>query len=892
MSNTVTLHFKGDATDLRRALVSLGEGFSNFEGGAALSVVALGGLTAAIGAAPMIIGGALAGVPMLFAAIGAAAALHNKAIKKEFKSLRDDVIAQFATMAEPIVNSMHNIIELTRGELSRLAPALSHIFAATAPMMEEVTKGIFALADNAMPGFVRAVDAAGPVIAEMRAGLGRLGDAITYFFTKMAENSDAGARGMKAFFDTVNWLIKGLADLLVWLTNDAVAIHAIHDAVMGVLPVIGQLLYQLEKALGPAFKALVPLVLDIAKTIQAFLVPIFQALSGPMGRVAQALATELHPAFMALQRLFVTLNPLLVHVANTVGDLLVRGIQAVGPLLPPLIDAFGELVKANAGWLPIIVKLAETVLPQFFQILTSVAKALFTALQPAFRAVQDVVAQLMPIIGQVIGQIGTLLVDAIHILMPLLPPLIRFFGDLIAAALQLVPPIARIAEALLPVLATVVTSLMDALRPLLPIIVQIADKLGTLLVGAINILAPLLPPLIDFAGRVVEVLLRWIPPIMDLVQRLLPPLGELLKVVMDGLIQLGDALLPLVDQLMPLLIDFVGQIVDSFVRNLVPVMIELARQLFPALVEIVQALVPLFIQFAKDVLPQLLDVFNLLLPVIADLAKTIFPLLIDVIRGVVVPLIRDVLGPVLKVLAEVILPALARVFSDLLVPLLRDVVIPVIRWLADIFRDYVIPFLRDHVIPFLGDTLGGALRVIGTLINSMIDGLKVGVEQAKKVFKDFVDWMQYLFVDLPKKFFDSGANLMQNFADGINSKVDTARAAGSVAVDAASNPFPGSPAKTGPFSGTGYSFLRGQRMIEDFAAGAQSIDLHGIFQKILTGIGGYFNPTPGGGGGVTAGANIPGVGAIQLKVAPGADSALASLLMNMVRTGQLQLTRA
>jgi len=34
------------------------------------------------------------------------------------------------------------------------------------------------------------------------------------------------------------------------------------------------------------------------------------------------------------------------------------------------------------------------------------------------------------------------------------------------------------------------------------------------------------------------------------------------------------------------------------------------------------------------------------------------------------------------------------------------------------------------------------------------------------------------------------------------------------------------------------------------------------------------------------------VGNLELKVAPGADSALASLLMNLVRTGQLQLARA
>jgi hypothetical protein len=42
-----------------------------------------------------------------------------------------------------------------------------------------------------------------------------------------------------------------------------------------------------------------------------------------------------------------------------------------------------------------------------------------------------------------------------------------------------------------------------------------------------------------------------------------------------------------------------------------------------------------------------------------------------------------------------------------------------------------------------------------------------------------------------------------------------------------------------------------------------------------------------GGGGAPAGGN-----ALQLQVAPGADSALASMLMNLVRTGQLQLKTA
>jgi hypothetical protein len=41
-----------------------------------------------------------------------------------------------------------------------------------------------------------------------------------------------------------------------------------------------------------------------------------------------------------------------------------------------------------------------------------------------------------------------------------------------------------------------------------------------------------------------------------------------------------------------------------------------------------------------------------------------------------------------------------------------------------------------------------------------------------------------------------------------------------------------------------------------------------------------------------SGSGSASMGGLELKVAPGADSALSSMLMNLVRTGQLQLARA
>lgn len=68
----------------------------------------------------------------------------------------------------------------------------------------------------------------------------------------------------------------------------------------------------------------------------------------------------------------------------------------------------------------------------------------------------------------------------------------------------------------------------------------------------------------------------------------------------------------------------------------------------------------------------------------------------------------------------------------------------------------------------------------------------------------------------------SGAALGQGFADGINSKVGEVAAAAAALAAAASAPLPNSPAKTGPFSGKGWTPFRGIALAEGFAEGIEA----------------------------------------------------------------------
>lgn len=733
MSNTVTLNFKADISDMRRGLISLGEGFSNFEGGLALTTVALGAITAAVSAAPALIGAALAAAPLVFAGISVAAILSSKEVKKSFKDMKEGVMSDIRSIAAPMQNEFIHIFARIRDEVGKLKPLLAEGFKASAPLIDVLVTGLFKLSENALPGLLRAVNAAGPTMAAMRDGLAKVGDAISYFFTKMAQNSDIGAKGMAAFFNGLSSVIRGLADLLVWLSTGATAFHAIHDAVVGVLPILLQLFVQLEKALGPAFRALVPLVMDLARTISAILIPIFQAFAGPLGVVAKALAEALHPAFVMIQEAMVRLTPTINLIAKLLGEIFAEAIRIVAPLLINFLD--------------VMIKIVEAVAP-------------------------------------------------------------------------------------------------------------------------------------------------FIPQVLQLAKDLLPPLGQALKAVQDGFMQLVPPILDLARQLLPVLIDALGQVVRVFATDLIPVLVQVAKDLFPVLAEVLRQLVPIIVELAKSALPAAVEIFKLLAPVVADLARAVLPILVSIIKDGLIPIIRDVLAPTITALSRDVFPALVTVMRDVLVPILRDIVIPAVRLFGELWKRDILPILTDYVIPCLKVVLPDACRIVGESLHKLVDAFKVELQAIKDFFTKLPNDITGALGDLGKTLFGAGVSLMRGFADGISSMHIPVVSQAADVLKAVDNLFPHSPAKEGPFSGSGYTWFSGQALMRDFAAGVQSIDIQSIFSKILSGVGGMFSAQGSPGGGGTVNASIPGVGALQLKVAPGADSALASLLMNMVRTGQLQLMRA
>jgi phage-related protein len=154
----------------------------------------------------------------------------------------------------------------------------------------------------------------------------------------------------------------------------------------------------------------------------------------------------------------------------------------------------------------------------------------------------------------------------------------------------------------------------------------------------------------------------------------------------------------------------------------------------------------------------------------------------------------------------------------------------------------------QSVFSFIQDTVNNVIRwFTGTLVplfQSVWSNIQNGLGRVGAFFSDtwsnvvsgvsgFIRNIVQFFLDLPGKItsalgnmgtflLDSGRALIQGFIDGIKGMVGAIGDAVGGVLDFAKSFFPHSPAKRGPFSGSGYTSFSGKALAEDFAGGIDS----------------------------------------------------------------------
>lgn len=376
-------------------------------------------------------------------------------------------------------------------------------------------------------------------------------------------------------------------------------------------------------------------------------------------------------------------------------------------------------------------------------------------------------------------------------------PITRLFVGFTDAIVALMPILTAVSALVFDVFGEAFKQLAPVFKALTPSIELLGKLLGQLLVGALKIVGPLLTQVADILNKVLIKALTAIQPFIPQIIQFFTQLGQLV----------GEFLLVAFEGLSPLL--------DQFLKFITDVVIALAP------------LMPMLLELATTVLRTLADILVELAPELGHLADELFPQLVKVVQDLT-PVFKDVLGIIIE-----ILPYIADLVSFLL-----DLLIPAMSAMLTVVNN-VWPTIRDVIKDALTVTKS-IFDVIFGLITGDSDrfwqGLKGIAESGAKLLKDAVKLGLTLVLELfvalpgrvlnallglPNSFFNSGRSMMQGLIDGIKSMGQTVINAALSVVSSVRDLLPFSPAKTGPFSGKGYTLYSGVSLMEDWAKGIE-----------------------------------------------------------------------
>ncbi|GGW41380.1 hypothetical protein [Streptomyces xantholiticus] len=271
-----------------------------------------------------------------------------------------------------------------------------------------------------------------------------------------------------------------------------------------------------------------------------------------------------------------------------------------------------------------------------------------------------------------------------------------------------------------------------------------------------------------------------------------------------------------------------GDLVD----NVLPLLKEAFIQLAP----VIRELGPPIRDFINKIGPELLPLMRELGPILVDLAVILreqMPFAIKLATAAIQTL-TFVLGIVRWVLHNLVVPAL-RLVSQILNSKYVEAIaaasretsakIGVMARRFEEFRSSVSGVVRVAALKiagFVGSVAGFGRRVAGTV------GNMIGM------FQRIPGELRRAFGGLGSMLWNSGRALIGGFIGGILSRISEVASAASRVVAAARSYFPFSPAKKGPFSGTGWTLYSGRAISEALAAGIRSRE--GVVSSAVSGL--------------------------------------------------------
>lgn len=413
------------------------------------------------------------------------------------------------------------------------------------------------------------------------------------------------------------------------------------------------------------------------------------------------------------------------------------------------------------------------------------------AIAPLSSAVFSGLGQAMLWVSDNMGRLPGLFAPVMPLVMMIGSAFSGAFGQLGAAFGPLIPQLITLVTTFSPL-----GILFRALMPVLPMIAGLLGQLGATIAGALGqalqIVVPILTQLAGiFVGVLSQAITMILPIIVQLVGMLGPILGSVLAAAMPLLSMLGGVILSLVPVVMPL-VSAVLSLLQPILGLLAPIM-QLVGALLPPLIG-------LFLAILQPVLGLAVGLIQFLMPGIMFVVQAISTLIGWIAQGIqwFVNLVTGAGSSGAQVQA-----IFGRVGA----------------FIGSIWNN-VRGFFAQGVanIQAVFGAIGGFFTSVW---NSVGNAFRTGVANAVSIVVGLGTSIWNTITGIGDRVYQAGRAIIQRVADGIRSAIGFVTDAVGGVMDFIGGFFPSSPARRGPFSGSGWTGVAesGAALAEQFVAG-------------------------------------------------------------------------
>ncbi len=189
-----------------------------------VQTVIVGGIVAAIAAGASFIGAAVAGAIVAglgtgVIAAGVVAAFQDTRIMAAGRGLGQTVMAGLKDAAGVFVGPTLRAIDIIRAGFADILPDIQKAFAAAAPYVDNLARGVVAFVKNTMPGLTRAIERSGPLVETLGRGIAMTGRAFSQFFDDISSDSAGSRQALYDLFTLISATIVITGKLISWLTT-------------------------------------------------------------------------------------------------------------------------------------------------------------------------------------------------------------------------------------------------------------------------------------------------------------------------------------------------------------------------------------------------------------------------------------------------------------------------------------------------------------------------------------------------------------------------------------------------------------------------------------------------------------------------------------------------